>query len=169
MGDVKRQPTELRDLVQGVLDMLGHLGKYQRKRIEFLPGEPVVADVNAQEIKQVVLNLLTNALESIEDHGHVVVELHQHAGQAELVVSDDGCGMTEEVLERLFEPFFTRRRHGQGTGLGLSISYRIIEEHGGQIEAASEGPGRGSRFRVWLPLEADRASEKEISHRYQAA
>jgi two-component system NtrC family sensor kinase len=169
MGDVKRQPTELRDLVQGVLDMLGHLGKYQRKRIEFVPGEPVVAAVNAQEIKQVVLNLLTNALESTEDDGHVIVELDHHAGQAKLVVSDDGCGMTDEVLEHLFEPFFTRRRHGQGTGLGLSISYRIIEEHGGQIEAASDGPGRGSRFRVWLPLVAESMSEKETNHRYQAA
>jgi signal transduction histidine kinase len=168
MGDVKRQPAELRDLVQGVIDMLGHLAKYQRKRIEFVPGEPVVADVNAQEIKQVVLNLLTNALESTDDDGHVIVELDQHAAHAELVVSDNGCGMTHEVLEHLFEPFFTRRRHGQGTGLGLSISYRIIEEHGGQIEATSDGPGRGSRFRVWLPLAAE-STEKEISHRYQAA
>jgi signal transduction histidine kinase len=169
MGDMKRQPAELRELVQGVIDMLGHLGKYQRKRIEFRPGGPVVADVNAQEIKQVVLNLLTNALESTDDDGHVVVELRENARQAELIVSDDGCGMTEEVLERLFEPFFTRRRHGQGTGLGLSISYRIIEEHGGQIEASSDGPGRGSRFRVWLPLAAENTTEKEMSHRYQAA
>jgi signal transduction histidine kinase len=145
------------------------VGKYQSKRIELRPGEPVTASVNAQEIKQVVLNLLTNALESTDETGQVSVELCQHAGQVELIVSDNGCGMTDEVLEHLFEPFFTRRRHGQGTGLGLSITYRIIEEHGGQIEAASDGPGRGSRFRVWLPLEAENVREKEISHRYQAA
>jgi signal transduction histidine kinase len=169
MGDVKRQPTELRELVQGVIDVLSHVGKYQSKRIELRPGDPVTASVNAQEIKQVVLNLLTNALESTDETGQVNVELCRRAGQVELIVSDNGCGMTDEVLEHLFEPFFTRRRHGQGTGLGLSITYRIIEEHGGQIEAASDGPGRGSRFRVWLPLEAENVREKEISHRYQAA
>jgi signal transduction histidine kinase len=161
-----------------VIDMVSHLGKYQSKRIEFVPGQPIVASVNAQEIKQVVLNLLTNALESTDAGGHVTVELAQHGGQAELTVADDGCGMTEEVLEHLFEPFFTRRRHGQGTGLGLSITYRIIEEHGGQIEAASDGPGRGSRFCVRLPLVVAAGSsdprpvtgsEKEVSHRYQAA
>jgi signal transduction histidine kinase len=178
MGETARQNTELRDLVQGVIDMVGHLGKYQSKQIEFAPGEAVVAAVNAQEIKQVVLNLLTNALESTEAEGRVRVELKQQAGQAVLVVADNGCGMTEEVLEHLFEPFFTRRRHGQGTGLGLSITYRIIEEHGGQIEAASDGPGRGSRFCIRLPIAAEAAgsrraltesSQKEISHRHQAA
>jgi signal transduction histidine kinase len=170
MGDVKRQPTELRDVVQGVIDMVGHLDKYRGKQIDFLPGDAVIAEVNAQEIKQVALNLLTNALESVDDGGQVTVELHEMAGKALLTVSDDGCGMTEEVLEHLFEPFFTRRRHGQGTGLGLSITYRIVEEHGGQIDVDSDGPGRGSRFRVSLPLAADTdAEQKETSHRYQAA
>ena len=59
--------------------------------------------------------------------------------------------MSEEVLKHLFEPFFTRRRGGQGTGLGLSITYRIVEEHGGEIEAVSDGPGAGSTFGVTLP------------------
>ncbi len=83
-----------------------------------------------------------------------------------MVFTDDGCGMTEEVLEHLFEPFFTRKRGGQGTGLGLSIVYRIIADHGGQIDATSAGPGRGSQFRVTLPLVA---AKKENRHRYQAA
>ena len=76
----------------------------------------------------------------------------QEDGFAELVVTDDGCGMTSEVQKHLFEPFFTRRRNGQGTGLGLSITYQIIEEHGGKITAHSDGPGFGSEFRVCLPL-----------------
>jgi signal transduction histidine kinase len=60
--------------------------------------------------------------------------------------------MTAEVMQHLFEPFFTRRRGGQGTGLGLSITYRIVEEHNGQIVPHSDGLGKGSRFTVTLPL-----------------
>jgi two-component system, NtrC family, sensor kinase len=61
--------------------------------------------------------------------------------------------MTAEVLENIFEPFFTRSRTGKGTGLGLSISHRIISSHGGEIAAASDGPGQGSTFIVRLPIE----------------
>ena len=64
---------------------------------------------------------------------------------------DDGCGMVRDTLDDIFEPFFTQRNGGGGTGLGLSISHRIISEHGGTIEAASEGLGQGSAFRVDLP------------------
>jgi signal transduction histidine kinase len=60
--------------------------------------------------------------------------------------------MTEDVVQHLFEPFFTRRRGGQGTGLGLSITYRIVDEHHGQITAFSAGLGKGSKFTVTLPL-----------------
>ena len=63
--------------------------------------------------------------------------------------------MTDEVLQHLFEPFFTRRRDGQGTGLGLSITYRIIQDHGGEIVPFSAGPGRARTFRVTLPLVAN--------------
>jgi signal transduction histidine kinase len=152
IGPPKRQETELRELVQGVINMIGHLGKYQGKRIELLPGDPVVAPVNAQEIRQVVLNLLTNALDSLDDDGAVRIELATRNRKAELTVTDNGCGMEPAVLEHVFEPFFTRRRAGQGTGLGLSITYRIVADHGGTIEARSPGPGLGATFRVRLPL-----------------
>jgi two-component system, NtrC family, sensor kinase len=152
MGPGKREDAELGELIRGVIDMLGHLGKYQRKRIDFAPSGPVGAEVNPQEIKQVVLNLLTNALDSLDDGGLVRIELCAREDRAVLTVTDTGCGMEPATLEHIFEPFFTRRRDGQGIGLGLSITYRIIADLGGDIEAMSEGLGRGSTFRVRLPL-----------------
>ena len=166
MGDVEKQNTQLAELVEGVIDMVRHLGKYREKGIAFHCEEPVIAPVNPQEIKQVVLNLITNGLDSLDPAGTVTVNLRRAGSVAELVVSDNGCGMSEEVLKHLFEPFFTRRRDGQGTGLGLSITYRIVSEHGGHIDATSEGPGHGSRFRVTLPLVQH---EEENERRFQAA
>jgi signal transduction histidine kinase len=171
LGDVQHQPTDLCELIQGVIDMVRHLGKYQKKQIRFSPGEPVVAEVNGQEIKQVVLNMITNALDSVDQGGILTIDLHAAGNFAEMTFTDNGCGMTQEVLDHLFEPFFTRKRGGQGTGLGLSIVYRIVTEHGGQIEATSAGPAQGSQFRITLPLAESTFvdSHKENSHRYQAA
>ncbi len=84
----------------------------------------------------------------------LTINLGQRDGMAEMVFTDTGCGMSDEVLENIFEPFFTRSKTGKGTGLGLSISHRIINQHRGEIEAVSGGPGQGSTFTVRLPLEA---------------
>jgi signal transduction histidine kinase len=154
IGPPKRQLTNLRELVQGVVEMIGHLGRYQGKKIELKDGPAVSTPVNGQELKQVVLNLLTNALDSLGDDGRVEIRLELRDRMAELSVADNGCGMDPEVLERIFEPFFTRRRAGQGTGLGLSICYRIVSDHGGTIEARSPGPDQGATFLVRLPLSA---------------
>lgn len=154
MGDSQRHATELRELVHGVISMVEHLGKYQDKRVKLSAGEPVIADVNPQEMKQVVLNLITNGLDSLDPGGAVTVSIERSEGKARIIVEDSGCGMSEEVIEHLFEPFFTRRRGGQGTGLGLSITYRIVQEHGGEIIPTSDGAGRGSRFTVELPAPA---------------
>jgi two-component system, NtrC family, sensor kinase len=163
MGPGKRESTELGELIRSVVEMLGHLGKYQRKHVHFAPAEPVHAQVNPQELKQVVLNLLTNALDSLDDGGTVRVELIARDNRAQLTVTDNGCGMTPETLEHIFEPFFTRRRDGQGIGLGLSITYRIIADLGGDIEATSAGLGQGSTFRVRLPLSRGECSDARPS------
>ncbi len=168
LGDVERHPTEIGELTESVISMLSHLGKYRDKTIRFAPPEPVVAFVNAQEFKQVVLNLLTNALDSLDTGGEVVVDLRHCKNFATLSVRDNGCGMTDEVQRHLFEPFFTRRRDGQGTGLGMSITYRIVTEHGGQIHATSDGPGMGSTVVVSFPR-AERQHGLEVYHHYQAA
>lgn len=152
MGDVKKVPTNLVEIVDGVVDMVRPLSKYRGRNILFSADSSFISIVNEQEMKQVALNLITNALGSVEEGGTVEIDLRHNQGHAELRVRDDGCGLTDEVKKHLFEPFFTRRRDGQGTGLGLAITYQIIEEHGGRIVAESDGPGHGATFTVSLPL-----------------
>ncbi|MFM8285084.1 MAG: sensor histidine kinase [Planctomycetaceae bacterium] len=167
LGEVRRQPTALVALVADVAEMLRHVGRFAGRSVA-IGGEDDGADVlvmvNPQEIKQVVLNLIVNALDSIESSGSVHVEVRRRGAEALLVCSDDGCGMTDEVLEHLFEPFFTRRKAGQGTGLGLSIVHRIVADHGGRIEASSDGPGRGATFRVFLPMATIAAASPARQH-----
>jgi signal transduction histidine kinase len=152
-GEKKREQTDLGELVQGVLEVVQHLPNVKGKTVEFDPPPRVVARVNAEEVKSVVLNLVVNALDSMDEGGRLAIALAQRAGSAEMVFRDTGCGMAPEVLENIFEPFFTQSRTGKGTGLGLSISHRIITQHHGEIEAVSPGPGQGSTFTVRLPLQ----------------
>jgi signal transduction histidine kinase len=151
-GDIQRQSTELSPIIQDTVEMIQHLGKYKQKQIVVDIKSPTTAMVHSHEIKQAMLNLVTNALDSISRNGRVMITLDGNKSSATITVSDDGCGMSEEVLGQIFEPFFTRRQNKQGTGLGLSITYRIISEHGGTITAASPGANQGSVFTVKLPV-----------------
>jgi signal transduction histidine kinase len=161
----RRESTDVAELVQSVLDMVQHLQNYKNKQILFEPTSRLSAWINAQEIKSVVLNLIVNALDSMDDDGVLTITLGQRDGMAEIVFTDTGCGMSGDILENIFEPFFTRSRTGKGTGLGLSISHRIVAQHGGEIEATSPGPNQGSTFTVRLPLRpAESAKEEMFGH-----
>ena len=164
LGDVEKHRTDLTQLVASVISMVKHIGKYKEKEIVFNSSVAVHAPVNAQEMKQVVLNLLTNALDSLDPGGEVGVSLSAGDEEARLAVRDNGCGMTAEVQQHLFEPFYSRRRHSQGTGLGMSITYRIVKEHDGEIEVYSAGPGKGSTVTVTLPM-MDHEEEANQSER----
>ncbi|MCG8648833.1 MAG: HAMP domain-containing histidine kinase [Pirellulales bacterium] len=155
LSEVRRAPTNLIDLVNDVVQMVGKVGKFRCKTMQVHGDEKVTAHVNPQEIRQVVLNLVTNALESVDTDGAVHIHVHSDGQTASVVIEDNGCGMTEEVLEHLFEPFFTRRRDGTGTGLGLSITYRIVSQHGGSLSAQSDGENCGSRVEMLLPVQPD--------------
>ncbi len=150
-GESARERTDVASLVSEVISMVGHLSKYRDMKIDFRYSNPSYLEANAAELKQVILNLVANALESMESEGVLTIEIQEKTDEVRMVFCDEGCGMTPEVIDNLFEPFFTNRRVGKGTGLGLSISHRIISDHGGTIEAYSEGVGRGSTFSVSLP------------------
>ncbi len=141
-------------IVREVVEIVGHLGKYNDRKIMFEPHTPCEAWVCGEEIRQVILNLVANALQAMSPGGVLRISLSETADQVDLAFQDDGCGMTPETLQQLFEPFFTTKDAGQGTGLGLSLTRKIIESHDGSISANSEGPGHGSTFRVRLPRAA---------------
>ena len=151
-GDRKFEPVDICDVVRGVLDIAEHLENCRGKQLHYDPPAPLVAFINAQEMKSVILNLVVNALESMEEGGELTISQRQRDGMAEIYFTDTGCGMTPEILENIFEPFYTQSRTGKGTGLGLSISHRIMNQHGGEIAASSPGPGHGSTFVVRVPL-----------------
>jgi PAS domain S-box-containing protein len=105
----------------------------------------------AARVNQVVMNLLSNAIDACVPGGSVTVRTGAEDGQVRIDVIDDGHGINPSIRERIFDPFFTTKPIGKGTGLGLSISYGIVQDHGGTIEVDST-PGRGSRFTVRLPV-----------------
>lgn len=154
--------TDLYTAVKDVLDLLQYEVRRRRITLTFscdrvLP--PVLVD--ADGIQQVVLNLVTNALAAMPPEGNISVSLEptqlrilalgREVQAARLIVADTGCGMSQETLGRLFEPFFTTRAGEGGTGLGLAVVQSIVTEHGGALLVEST-VDRGSRFRVDLPV-----------------
>ena len=131
--------------------ILGHAKKKQVKIETHLdPALPPVACQPAK-INQVIMNLVSNAIDASAENGKVVVRTTALDGTARIEVQDEGTGIPPELRERIFDPFFTTKPVGEGTGLGLSISYGIVNDHGGTIDVDST-PGKGSRFTVCLPV-----------------
>ena len=109
---------------------------------------------DAGQLQQVLLNLITNAIQaisSVRDSGHITISTTAAPTHIGLAVADDGPGIASDLLSRVFDPFYTTKSVGEGTGLGLSICYGIVREHGGRIWAESQ-PGQGATFSVELPL-----------------
>jgi len=109
-------------------------------------------ECNPGQINQVLLNILSNAAQSIEEEGNIWIDTGEENDYLFIKIKDDGKGIKEEDLEKIFDPFFTTKAVGEGTGLGLSISYSIIKNHNGTIKVESE-LSKGSTFTIKLPLE----------------
>ena len=154
-----RERVDVAALARRVAGLVEALPQAQGRalRVGASPGAWVLADEG--ELTQVLLNLLLNALEAVDvdvpERKVVRVRVEREMGRVTLTVTDAGRGMDESTRRRVFEPFFTASpaggRRRPGAGLGLSVTHAIVTSHGGRIDASSDGPGLGSRFRVELP------------------
>lgn len=142
--------VDLRRGLDSTLNIVHNEIKYKAEVIKEYGALPLVECLAAQ-INQVFTNLLVNAAQAIEERGTIWVRTGQAGAWLWVEIEDNGKGIAPEHLGRIFEPFFTTKPVGKGTGLGLSVSYGIVEKHGGRIEVTSE-LGKGTRFRVWLPV-----------------
>jgi len=113
------------------------------------------------QLNQILVNLVVNALQSISGTGRITVETQFSDHNVYLIVEDTGTGMSNEVLDKIFVPFFTTKDVGHGTGLGLPVVYGIVTAHSGMIDVKSE-PGRGTRFKIQLPAIEPTDTEKSI-------
>jgi PAS domain S-box-containing protein len=150
-GSPLREQADLNGLMEDAIAMLRSRLRPPELTIDFQPGALPLVSCAPQELRQVFLNLLVNALDAVAERGHVVVTTRRDADEVIASVRDDGCGMTPAILERIFDPFFTTKRVGEGTGLGLGIAWHIVQAHGGRIEVES-APGAGTFFQVHLPI-----------------
>ena len=149
----KFNTIDLNSLVTGTLKILHHQIKLHPgiTLLQELCPEPVTIQGAQGELKQVLLNLILNAVDAIDSSGTITIRTSlDNADRATLIVEDTGQGIPPETLDKLFIPFFTTKTKGYSIGIGLSICYNIIKMHGGEIHVCSE-PGKGSAFRVMLP------------------
>ncbi len=167
----QRAPADVNDLINQVLPLFHHLARTTGISVEpeLSPNLPWIS-IDSNQIKQVLINLIHNAIQAMPHGGNLSIHSsRQQRWESEqsqqspsdgpspaddwilIRITDTGEGIPPNILERIFEPFFSTRPAGKGTGLGLSVSYGIIVSHGGWIEVDSQ-PGQGSSFRIILPV-----------------
>jgi signal transduction histidine kinase/HAMP domain-containing protein len=160
--EIHREPTDPAELIASVLRPYADAPP-ERVRVEqrVEPGLPRVP-LDPDLMRRTLVNLVENSLQAMPDGGRLSVSAgctrRNGASYLEIAVSDTGVGVDPKSLERLFEPYFTTK--GTGTGLGLAIARRAVEEHGGEIRAESQ-VGRGTTFRIWIPLGPDPPATEE--------
>ncbi|HEY0231740.1 MAG TPA: ATP-binding protein, partial [Dokdonella sp.] len=146
------QKADVNKLVESALRIVQHLLRKREIAVVHEPGELPPIDCAPAQINQVLLNLLSNAIQAIEhERGRIVVRTQALDRRVLILVEDNGKGIAAEHLASIFDPFFTTKPIGQGTGMGLAISHQIIEQHGGVIRATSK-QGVGTRFLIVLPV-----------------
>ncbi|MFC7440129.1 ATP-binding protein [Laceyella putida] len=155
--NLNRLMNDVLSLLQPKSLLMGH------ELIGHPPDQPVVMEADAEQLKQVLINLVQNGLEAMQEKGTVEVSWQMCEDQVQIRVLDTGNGIPPELYNRIFEPFFTTK--DEGTGMGLAICHRIIEDHGG-IMCVTSNLGLGTSFNIQLPLKQTTLGEVVVSEEY---
>lgn len=144
----------LHNIHEGIDSTLILLGNKIKNRITLNKEYGDIPEIECQpdRLNQVFMNILSNAIQAIDEKGEIFIKTRSDGANVSIIIRDSGKGMTEEVQQRVFEPFYTTKDMGKGTGLGLSISYSIVEQHNGKIRISSE-PSKGTEFIITLPVQ----------------
>jgi PAS domain S-box-containing protein len=161
--ELRKERVELSGAVDHAVELIRPLCEDRGIALSVaLPPEPVFLEADATRLEQVLSNLLSNAVKFTQDKGAISIAAERQAREVVLVVKDTGVGIPPDLLPRIFDLFIqgdsSLDRARDGLGIGLTLSRKLVELHGGTIEARSEGTGRGSEFVVHLPVELAAAS-----------
>jgi signal transduction histidine kinase len=149
-GKETRQMTNINQCIESTLNIVWNELKYKANIIKEFGKIPEL-ECYPQQLNQVFINLLVNAGQAISGKGDIRIQTRNRNSHVEILISDTGCGISEENLGKIFDPFFTTKPVGTGTGLGLHVSYNIIKKHNGDITVMSE-KGKGTVFTIQLPI-----------------
>lgn len=158
--DVNLEPIDLKEVVEEVLGFLGKEAEYRCIQLKVDVDESIPPlESDRGKLQQIFLNLFNNAFAAMKDGGRLEITAHREdRNHITVKVADNGCGIPENDLSRVFEPFFSTKQKDCGTGLGLSITYGLVKELGGVIEVESK-VGEGTVFTITLPLEQDKKKD----------
>lgn len=165
-SEISVQQIDLKGLIEEVLGFFEKEAQYRSIHISLEAAEDIPKiESDRGKLQEIFLNLVNNAWSAVEDGGHLGVRImSKDMKNIQVTVSDDGCGIPRENLDRIFEPFFSTRTKQGGTGLGLSLTANFLRELGGQITVDSE-PGKGATFTILLPVAMEK-KEGEIACEY---
>src|SRR3984893_16551296 len=151
----QKKPVDVNTIVERTLQLQDHSLRRNNVQVDCHPQPDLPAGIgDANQLIQVCLNLISNAehaIREVRETGRVQIRIGRIGGHISVTVQDDGVGVAQEALPKLFDPFYTTKRPGGGTGLGLSICMSIVREHGGSIDVETL-PAGGSAFTVYLPV-----------------
>ncbi len=166
-GEISREIFDICEAVEAArvitMPMWHNYAQTRGKNItlNYTRTEPIYVYGNESELREVLANMIINSIDAIEQNGQIQIDVLKHEEQAIIKIRDNGTGMTEEVKNNIFNPYFTTKREN-GSGLGLSTAIKAIKEMGGNIEVESKF-GEGTEFRIILPkLDVNQKKEKEI-------
>ena len=143
--------TDVNEVIRDTLKLVRHMRSKKDHQVKLSLKSKLKIEINQQELQQVLVNLVVNAIQALPDqNGQVSIESRDISDtMVQISIADNGHGMDEASINKVFNPFFTTKMQGQGTGLGLSISYSLVRRYGGNIEVHST-PGQGTEFIVTL-------------------